>query len=150
MGGVCGYYRWTWIYQTRGYYTFKLRYHHGAGGSAPVTKGIIDFNRMAAFICDADVLWVGHKHNRFIDTGVRERLTAGDEVLHEPILCVMTGAYMDTYRQQTSENALSGGRRASYGADMNLPPQRKGGVLLSITARRNAKMQNVVDVKAIL
>ena len=40
--------------------------HHGAGGSAPVTKGMIDFNRLANGV-NADLIWIGHKHQSIVD-----------------------------------------------------------------------------------
>lgn len=40
--------------------------HHGAGGSAPVTKGMIDFSRLSKGV-NADLIWTGHKHNSIVD-----------------------------------------------------------------------------------
>ena len=49
----------------------RIFYHHGAGGTAPVTKGMIDINRI---LQDKkyDILLFGHKHNRFTDASVCE------------------------------------------------------------------------------
>lgn len=41
--------------------------HHGKGGSAPVTKGMIDLARLYTQFGSADVLWVGHKHTDITD-----------------------------------------------------------------------------------
>lgn len=38
-----------------------IYHHHGAGGSAPVSKGMIDINRIV-YSHDADIWWIGHKH----------------------------------------------------------------------------------------
>lgn len=134
-GGYCGYYIARWIYGKRAYHTVKIRYHHGAGGSSPVTKGIIDFARMAAFIDgDSDVCWIGHKHNRLIDTALREQVTPGGKLAHKPVLNIMSGAYLETYRQEDAPP-----RRASYAADKNLAPQSKGGVMLELDYHRSER-----------
>jgi hypothetical protein len=43
-------------------------YFHGRGGSAPVTKGMIDFNRISTTYV-ADVYLLGHKHQNISDAG---------------------------------------------------------------------------------
>lgn len=40
--------------------------HHGAGANAPVTKGMIDFNRLSNGV-NADLIWTGHKHQSIVD-----------------------------------------------------------------------------------
>lgn len=40
--------------------------HHGAGGSAPVTKGMIDFSRLSKGV-NTDLIWIGHKHQSIVD-----------------------------------------------------------------------------------
>lgn len=46
---------------------YDILQHHGAGGAAPVTKGMIDFNRLLHGTT-ADLVWIGHKHNGLIST----------------------------------------------------------------------------------
>lgn len=43
-------------------------YYHGAGGNAPVTKGMIDFNRLRNNYL-ADLFVTAHKHHKIADTG---------------------------------------------------------------------------------
>jgi hypothetical protein len=40
-----------------------LWYHHGYGGGGPVTRGVIQTNRQAVFLSDADIVWNGHTHD---------------------------------------------------------------------------------------
>ena len=47
-------------------YHYDIYAHHGAGGSAPATKGMLDFSALAKGI-NADLIWIGHKHNSLID-----------------------------------------------------------------------------------
>lgn len=57
-GFIC--YRFKYANGNRGK-TLRIFRHHGSGGSAPVTGGAIDINRvMSGF--DADIYWLGHKH----------------------------------------------------------------------------------------
>lgn len=132
-GGYCGYYRQSWTFGKRRYHTMLMRYHHGAGGSSPVTKGIIEFQRMAAWIDgNTDIVWLGHKHNRMVDDSVtREHVNKGGRLIYKPVLNVMTASYMRAYVQQKETP-----RRASYAADRNLAPQVMGGVMLTVTIHK--------------
>ena len=66
-GNYANFLRFSWI-DTKG--TPHLKYdifaHHGAGGSAPVTKGMIDFSRLSKGV-NADLIWIGHKHQSIVD-----------------------------------------------------------------------------------
>ena len=55
--------------------SLKLKYFHGAGGEAPVTKGVIQTNRQAVYLPDANVVINGHNHNQYIVSIARERLS---------------------------------------------------------------------------
>lgn len=44
---------------------YDIYQHHGAGANSPVTKGMIDFNRLLHGV-DADLVWCGHKHNSLV------------------------------------------------------------------------------------
>lgn len=112
---------------------YVIYYHHGSGGAAPVTKGLIDFNRKDTFI-DADVIWMGHKHNRLAVSV--EKLScplAGHGVNVREVKHIMTGAYMRTYVGQSQESVARHGRRSNYAADMGLAPQGCGGARLLVT-----------------
>jgi hypothetical protein len=55
----------------------KMRYYHGAGmgGDAPVTKGVINTNRQAVYLPDANVVINGHNHNAYYVPIERERIS---------------------------------------------------------------------------
>lgn len=112
---------------------FVIYYHHGGGGSAPVTKGMIDFNRKDTFV-DADVIWLGHKHNRFT-SHVRKLACpeSGDQPNTKDVRHIMTGAYSDTYVGQSQQSIKRHGRRATWAADQGFAPQGKGGARLEIS-----------------
>lgn len=45
---------------------YDIYAHHGAGGSAPQTKGMLDFAALSKG-ANVDLIWCGHKHNSLID-----------------------------------------------------------------------------------
>ena len=47
-------------------YHYDIFAHHGCGGSAPATKGMLDFGALTKGI-NADLIWLAHKHNSLID-----------------------------------------------------------------------------------
>lgn len=64
LGGYSGYV--VFDINTAGrHQAFKLHYMHGYGGGGPVTRGVIQTNRMAVYLADADFVWTGHTHDRW-------------------------------------------------------------------------------------
>jgi hypothetical protein len=55
--------------------SLRLKYFHGAGSEAPVTKGVIQTNRQAVYLPDANVVVNGHNHHQYIIPIARERLS---------------------------------------------------------------------------
>lgn len=108
--------------------SFAIQYHHGSGGSAPVTKGMIDLNRCKVWIQNVDVFWKGHKHNKFMDF---------DEVMYpdghfEPRVSLFTGSYMNSYVTQSQSSVMKEGRKANFATDNLMAPQGKGGAFITI------------------
>lgn len=131
-GDYCGYY-WMQLFEPpRTYATFRIRYHHGFGGAAPVTKGIIDFARMQQYITCADVLWTGHKHNRIAVRDTRERHTKQGRIAYEDVLCVQSAAYQATYPAWDGK----GRRPYSWGQEKGFAPQPMGGFLVRVWSER--------------
>jgi len=113
-------------------------YHHGYGGSAPVTHGVIDFAR-AGWV-NADVKWFGHKHTRMSVQDVAYRCpVSGSKPIREDVRLIRTGSYFETYHGQSQDSIKSNGRKGSYAADACMAPQGIGGALLSVTIDRNGK-----------
>lgn len=133
-GGYCGFidYRFRAIYKdgTRGNgLRYVVFYHHGSGGAAPVTKGMIDFSRKQWAICNC--IWMGHKHNRLLS---EIHTVSCPQAGHTPTITsvrqIMTGAYFNTYQGQSQNSLQEHGRVTNYAADMGLSPQGKGGARL--------------------
>lgn len=62
LGGYSGYVVFNVALAGR-YRPIKLHYHHGHGGGGPVTRGVIQSNRHAVYLTDADIVWTGHTHD---------------------------------------------------------------------------------------
>lgn len=75
-----------------------VRYSHSGGGSnAPVTRGVIDTNRQAVYLPDADVVWNGHNHQGWLVPIVRERLSNKGVVYQDIAWFVRTSGYKAEY-----------------------------------------------------
>ena len=55
--------------------SLRVKYFHGAGGEAPVTRGVIQTARQAVYLPDANVVLNGHNHQQYIIPIARERLS---------------------------------------------------------------------------
>lgn len=109
-----------------------IHYYHGSGGSAPVTKGMIDFHRRSWV--EADVIWLGHKHNR-LSSGIQSLRcpVRGSDLEIRDVRQVMTGAYFQTYVSQSQASLKKHGRQSHWAADMGFAPQMMGGARLEVS-----------------
>lgn len=63
-GGFSGYIRFA-TKSVGSTSSMKLWYFHGSGGGGPVTRGVIQTNRQAVYVADADFVFTGHTHDSF-------------------------------------------------------------------------------------
>ena len=75
--------------------SYTIAYHHGYGGSAPVTRGVIQTNRMAIAYPDADLVWSGHTHTDFYLSIARHRLNASDGVDRDEQIHIKSPGYKE-------------------------------------------------------
>ena len=130
-GGQCfvgGYGGWLalqfvlWGTQTA---RINLKYHHGAGGGGPVTRGVIDTNRQAVYLPDADIVVNGHSHDQYYLPIARERLTMDGKVSRDIVHFIRTGTYKDEYGDGSKGFHIEKGR----------PPKPLGAVWLRFYVR---------------
>lgn len=115
--------------------SYKIKYFHGAGGGAPVTKGNIQHNRMSTYVQGADLIWQGHVHNDYETTYQIEYLDNHNRIKQKPVLMVRTSTYKEEYKDG------SGGWHVERGA----PPKPLGGRWLDINWK---KTTNSFEVSA--
>jgi hypothetical protein len=73
------------------------KYFHGSGGGGPVTRGVIQTNRMSVFLPDADLIVTGHTHDHWIVPIARERLAKNGKVFIDEQTHVRCGTYKEEY-----------------------------------------------------
>jgi hypothetical protein len=96
-GGYGGWVRFMFTMRSTVNQSIRLKYHHGSGGSAPVTKGTIKTNRQAVYLPDADIVVNGHDHNNWILPLRRERLSGKGKIFSDYIWFARTPGYKDVY-----------------------------------------------------
>lgn len=75
----------------------KLCYHHGSGGGGPVTRGVIQTNRQAVYLPDADIVVNGHTHDSWVVPIGRERLGNTGKPTRDLVWFARTPSYKDEF-----------------------------------------------------
>ena len=91
-GGYSGWIQFKFRRSNGGGFSYNMYYHHGHGGGGVVTKGVIQTNRRAVYLPDANFVVSGHIHEEWTVTQQRLRLTQkGRQYLDEQIhICLPT------------------------------------------------------------
>ena len=105
-----------------------IKYFHGSGGGGPVTRGVIQSNRQAVYLPDADVVVNGHTHDAWYVPIERERLTGLGEVVTDIQHHVRTPTYNDDYRDGSGGWFVESGKA----------PRPRGGVWLRLSCDQSA------------
>ena len=79
-----------------------IKYFHGSGGEAPVTRGAIQTNRQAVFLPDADIVVNGHSHNAYWIPITRERIGGKGDHYFDTQHHIRTPGYMQGYGDGTT------------------------------------------------
>ena len=95
VGGYRGYVVFQFRFNKTKLQTYRMKWHHGSGGAAPVTRGVLHTNRQAVWLPDADIIWNGHNHQNYVLPIPRERLSRSNKVLHDVLWFVRTPGYKD-------------------------------------------------------
>ena len=96
VGGYGGWIRFLFtVGGTRS--SINVKYYHGSGGEAPVTRGVIQTARQGIYLPDATICWNGHNHNEYIVAVPRERLSTKGKIYKDTAYYVRTPGYCDDY-----------------------------------------------------
>lgn len=127
--------------------SWSLWYHHGMGGNAPVSKGLISFARAAAWVRGADALWFGHVHNRYaVDAAVSEIPQYGSEICDRQLWYLMSGAYSGKQNQFDDQ----GRYKSVWANEKGFAPQGRGGIRLMLSVDRRENGKAVVKANVVL
>lgn len=97
MGGYSGWLRFAFEHTAGGArMPYTIHYHHGYGGNAPRSKGLlkVDINQMQ--YPDADMLVRGHDHNKWHVPTTVKRLTHGFDEVERIVDHLQLGSYKGT------------------------------------------------------
>lgn len=123
--------------------TYDIFYDHGKGGSASVTKGMIDINRFV-YGYNADLYWFGHKHTSIMDDGIRKvGLNRAGKIVVTEHRAVFTAGYKKPF--VVHENSYNDtGYMLNYGEERMIQPQADGYALLHINVNNHGMRARVI------
>lgn len=108
--------------------TRKIFYTHGGGGTAEVTKGVINANRYM-YYHNCDIFWHGHTHNKYVLPSeyildVNNRY----EIVKRERCAFSTAAYLKIFNQY---DANKKGYELNYGEEKMRGLQSTGGIFMT-------------------
>jgi len=110
--------------------SIRLKYFHGSGGDAPVTRGMIQTNRQAVSLPDADIVLNGHNHQSYLTSIARERLNNASAISFDVVDYVRTPGYSQGF----------GDGHSGYSAE-KLSPKPIGGVWMRLFSNNGREIQ---------
>lgn len=135
VGGYGGWVRITMKVHKTKRQSLNLKYFHGAGGDAPVTRGTIQTARQGLYLPDADIIWNGHSHNSFALPIARDRLSDRGVSYKDVCWHVRSPGYKDDYGDGT----------AGWSVERGAPPKPRGCCWLRMYYRPGGIHRIVVD-----
>lgn len=109
LGGYSGYIRWQFAYKTE-IKSYIMHYHHGYGGAAPRSKGVLQADIDTAKFPDADIILRGHDHNKWHLPVTTERCSNKMTVSQSTVHHIRCGSYKmlgDGYAGWETEKGFS-------------------------------------------
>lgn len=107
--------------------SIKLKYHHGFGGDALVTRGVIHTNRQQVYINDADIIVNGHNHNAYYVPIVSESVSDSGKVVYHNTHHIRTPGYKQDY----------GDGMNGWAVEKGMVPKPLGGAFVKLSVIKN-------------
>lgn len=106
------------------YHTYAIKYIHGWGGGGPVTKSLIQDNRIKVRTEGADLIWKGHIHD-YVATPTPVEIYRRNHqiIINKSVWQLSTPTYKDEYKDGTKGFHVEKGRG----------PKPLGGAWLKLT-----------------
>ena len=118
--------------------SINLKYFHGSGGGGPVTKGVIQSNRQAVYLPDAQIVVNGHIHESWLLALKRERISERGVISQDVQYHVRTATYKDDY--------LDGAN--GWHVERGSPPKPMGATWLRFYHdRKHVRIQLLQDIR---
>jgi hypothetical protein len=130
-GGFSGFVRFHLTLNTNRRTSLTYWYHHGHGGGGPVTRGVIQTNRHAVYLPDADIVHTGHTHDFWVVPIARTRLSQAHQIEHVRQVHVSTAGMKEEYADG------HGGWHIERGG----PPKPTGAAWLRIFVAEGGKIE---------
>lgn len=92
LGGYCNFISYRLAPHRLGP-TLDIFFFHGAGRYAPVTMGVIEFNRIKVFVEDVDIIWLAHAHESTVLRKSVLRCGNGKRGVFSDVFLIRTGGY---------------------------------------------------------
>ena len=99
MGNYGGWVRLQFTIHGTNMTSRNIKYYHGKHASnAPVTRGVIDTNRLSVYLPDADFVFTGHSHDTWYVPIRRERVSQKGVIYFDYVHFLRTTTYKDEYQ----------------------------------------------------
>jgi hypothetical protein len=80
-----------------GMQALNMHYFHGSGGGGPVTRGVIQTNRQAVFLPDANICLTGHTHDQWLVPIERQRINNKGRLFKDTCYHIKIAGYKEEY-----------------------------------------------------
>lgn len=131
-----GYQSWVVVrlkFDNKGnYLPFKIKMHHGSGGAARVTKGVIEHNRMSTYVEGADLIWLGHTHTQYCMHNTIEILNTKPtyNISLKKVYHIRTGCWKQEYKE------------GGWAVEKGFSPSEIGGYWIDLKTTRDRSKDN--------